>query len=68
MYLITGGSDRNGTFLQSTEILIDGDSSWNILQNGDLPNAYAYLQFSVFNLNNEITLIGAHKHINIFQI
>ena len=53
MYLVTGGIDSSGT----TELLVQGESSWTVLSvSGDLPQPTAYLR-SV-SVNNEIIACG----------
>ena len=57
MYLVTGGIDSSGYALSTTELLIQGESSWVVLSvSGDLPQSRAALR-SV-SVNNEIIVSG----------
>ena len=57
VYLVTGGSDSSGNAISTTELLVQGESSWMVLSvSGDLPQPTAYLR-SV-SVNNEIIACG----------
>ena len=59
VYLVTGGYDNSYRPMDSTELLVEGSDSWNLV--GKLPSAAAGLQG--ISVNGSIIVSGKISHL-----